>query len=384
MLRLYRVLLLLIVLVPSAVQAHPAGITATDLFIGSQRVELVYTVPADDLWRIVGGEKPAEPLPAARYAERVQEGFLLSVADERCTVRSRTSEFLTDIGSYEYRFRYECPRPLASIRLDYSLFVGFDRAHRNLTRIYIEDRRRDLVLAGDSTSVTVPVASLLSQWGIDLSPLPDKPEADPQPPPVMTFFKLGIEHILLGYDHVLFLLGLLLVSLRIGATAILVTTFTLSHSVTLALATLGIVTVPGWLAETVIALSVAWVGVANTGMVLRWPRGGRPGMESAPELRLRLLAQRSHRWLLVGAFGLVHGLGFAGMLTEIGLPQDAKIAALALFNLGVEVGQLAIVLIVVPILAMLARRRFYPHTVLAGSAFLVVAGTIWALQRAFL
>lgn len=142
----------------------------------------------------------------------------------------------------------------------------------------------------------------------------------------VTYGVLGIEHILLGIDHLLFVLALLLIVSGWRKLVATITAFTLAHSITLALATLGFVNVPQAPVEAVIALSILFVAVE----IVHW-RQGREGVT------------RRKPWLVAFLFGLLHGLGFAGALTEIGLPEHAIPLALLFFNLGVETGQLMFV-----------------------------------------
>jgi hydrogenase/urease accessory protein HupE len=140
------------------------------------------------------------------------------------------------------------------------------------------------------------------------------------------YLGLGIEHILLGIDHLLFVLGLLLIVNGPWMLVKTITAFTVAHSITLALATLGLVEVPSRPVEAAIALSIAFMGAE----ILR-ARQGRPGLTA------------SRPWVAAFAFGLLHGLGFAGALTELGLaPRDIPLALL-FFNVGVEIGQLVFV-----------------------------------------
>ena len=138
-----------------------------------------------------------------------------------------------------------------------------------------------------------------------------------------TYTALGVEHILLGIDHLLFVLALLMIVAGWRKLVATVTAFTLAHSVTLAAATLGLVKVPQAPVEAVIALSILFVAAE----IIHW-RQGKPGVT------------RRKPWLVAFTFGLLHGFGFAGALTEIGLPEHAIPLALLFFNLGVEAGQL--------------------------------------------
>jgi hydrogenase/urease accessory protein HupE len=155
---------------------------------------------------------------------------------------------------------------------------------------------------------------------------------------VATYSKLGVEHILLGIDHLLFVLALLLLVNGVGRLVATVTAFTVAHSITLAAATLGLVHVPQAPVEAVIALSVMFVAAE----ILRTTQGRTSLTARAP-------------WLVAFVFGLLHGLGFAGALREVGLPQTEIPIALLFFNVGVEVGQLAFIAAVVAGLTVIAR-----------------------------
>ena len=161
-----------------------------------------------------------------------------------------------------------------------------------------------------------------------------------------TYLRLGIEHILFGFDHLLFVLALVILVREWRGVALTVTAFTVAHSLTLAAATLGFVNVPGPPVEAAIALSIVLVAVEIVNA-----RQGKPS----------LTARRP--WLVAFGFGLLHGLGFAGALAEVGLPQHAIPVALLFFNLGVEIGQLLFVAAVLTLAWQLreaATLRFKP------------------------
>lgn len=160
----------------------------------------------------------------------------------------------------------------------------------------------------------------------------------PGTPAVAAYFQLGVEHILWGIDHLLFVLGLLLLVRGRALLLATLTAFTAAHSVTLGLAALGLVQVPVPLVEATIALSILFVAVEAVKL-----RRGQPGLSSR------------RPWAVAAAFGLLHGLGFASALAEVGLPRDAALPALLLFNLGVEAGQLAFVAAVLALAGLLRR-----------------------------
>jgi hypothetical protein len=184
------------------------------------------------------------------------------------------------------------------------------------------------------------------------------------------YLALGVEHILGGVDHLLFVLALILLVTGWKRLVATITAFTVAHSVTLAAATLGSVTVPGAPVEACIALSIVFVAseivrarLGHPGMAQRWP------------------------WLVAFAFGLLHGLGFAGALSEVGLPPNAIPLALAFFNIGVELGQLAFIAIVLATIAVGSRvwhRIRVPRPAWAWLVPLYAIGGIaafWVIER---
>ena len=177
-----------------------------------------------------------------------------------------------------------------------------------------------------------------------------------------SFFLLGVEHILSGYDHLLFLLGLLLRGGGWLSLAKIITAFTLAHSVTLALAVLNVVVVPDRLVEAVIALSIAFVAAEN----------------------LFLNPVASRRWLVSFCFGLVHGFGFSSALRELGLPAQGLLFSLFGFNAGVEAGQALVVAVVLPLIVVLRRSRWEERMVWSSSLAILLVGLVLFVERAFL
>jgi hypothetical protein len=180
---------------------------------------------------------------------------------------------------------------------------------------------------------------------------------------LVRFGVLGFHHILpLGLDHIAFIAALAVAAPRLGGLIRLATVFTLAHSLTLALAALRIVEAPSALVEPAIALSI----VAMAGLTaIRGPAPAGPGTTA-----------------VVFGFGLLHGLGFAGALGQIGLPRGQEALALIGFNLGVEVGQIAVILIVLALVAAWRTKPFYAARIAQpASALIAVAGLIWTVQR---
>ena len=216
---------------------------------------------------------------------------------------------------------FRCPRAIEEASIRYDLFFDLDSRHQGIARIaFGSGEGREQVFRADAR--TLPIRRDLSLWDH-----------------VRDYLLLGVEHIFTGYDHIAFLFGLLVIAgahgLRQGARRILavVTAFTLAHSVTLILSALGLVTISSRVVEPAIAVSIAYVGVEN--LVNPTPR---------------------FRWLLTFGFGLIHGFGFASVLREIGLPSRGLLLSLVSFNVGVEIGQLAVVAAVLPLLSLVTKR----------------------------
>ena len=176
------------------------------------------------------------------------------------------------------------------------------------------------------------------------------------------FLTLGIKHITFGFDHLLFLLALLLVVTKFSEIAKIVTFFTIAHSITLSLVALDIISVPVLLIEPLIAVSIIYIGLENI-----------------------FKTGQTKRWLIAYVFGLVHGLGFASVLQKIGIGGGvSSIMPLLSFNLGVEIGQFAIILLVLPILWKLNKQTFYKRRFMPICSVLIAsAGLYWLIERTF-
>ncbi|CAG7652236.1 hypothetical protein PAESOLCIP111_06485 [Paenibacillus solanacearum] len=260
------------------------------------------------------------------------------------TMKTIRMDVKDSIPVVAFSLHYEALKPIQRFIIDYSLlFDDADPAHLNFVLITEGDDIDQAVL--DSAHRTYHYESF-----------------HPATPGTVlwNYFMLGVEHILTGYDHLLFLFSLLLIARRTAEVVKIVTAFTIAHSITLLLAATDIIHLPGAWVEVGIALTICYVAIEN--MVIQTSR---------------------FRWLLTFAFGLIHGIGFAGALGEIGLPQQYFLSSLLIFNLGVEAGQLAIVVLVLPLLIRLQRFGWYKRAVvIGGSALIFILAARWALERA--
>lgn len=173
-----------------------------------------------------------------------------------------------------------------------------------------------------------------------------------------SFFKLGILHILTGYDHLLFLFALLITRQKLKQYIGTVTAFTIAHCITLSLAVFGLINVSSRIVEPIIALSICYVALENM-----------------------FKEKINKRWVITFIFGLIHGLGFASLLIEMNLPKPRLAVALLNFNLGIEFIQLLIVLLLIPILLKLQKLSDYRKYVRFGSVLIFILGFIWLIQR---
>ena len=280
-----------------------------------------------------------------------------------------------------------CPNLDAGLKLRYSLFFDVDPSHRGLVQW--------LAPGG------VAAQALIFGTGSAEQALALRPAGAWQT--LRQYLADGIWHIWIGYDHILFLLALLLPAVLVrrhgqwqgtdrfaGAlkeVVKVVTAFTLAHSITLSLAALQVITLPSRLVESAIAMSVV-IAALNNLRGRKWrplaPASGGPPPGGASQFRGGAAIDSSRLWVLAFCFGLLHGFGFASVLADLGLPQGALVLALVGFNLGVEVGQLAIVAVFLPVAFALRRTRFYQVGVLKiGSLIVAALATWWFAQRAF-
>ena len=248
------------------------------------------------------------------------------------------------------------PKTLA---VDYRLFADLDPQHRGLLNLQAQGSTRSAVLGPQAPTQSFEL-SAPNRWA-----------------QFVDYIREGVWHIWIGFDHILFLLSLLLPAVllwqgrrwraverfRNAAVDVLkiVTAFTVAHSITLTLATLGVVQLPTRWVESAIAASVVLAALNNV-----WP------------------LFRGRRWTVAFVFGLIHGFGFASVLADLGLPRDALVLALVGFNVGVELGQLAIVALFMPLAFALRRSAFYRRVVMLGGSWAIatLAG-VWLAERLF-
>ena len=327
--------------------------------IALRDLDFAIGLDADGDGRITWGELRARHTDIAAYAAaRLQ----LQADGQACQLslgEQRVDEH-TD-GAYSVLpLQLDCPVAAAqSLTLAYSLFADIDPQHRGLLKLTVDGATRTAILGPQAPLQRFELAHA-SRWT-----------------QLIDYGREGVWHIWIGFDHILFLLSLLLPAVGLWAgrrwrpvdrfsqafwdVLRIVTGFTVAHSITLSLAALGLVSLPSRLVESSIAASVVLAALNNV-----WP------------------LFQGRRWMVAFGFGLLHGFGFASVLIDLGLPQGALALALLGFNLGVELGQLAIVAVFVPLAFALRHSGFYRHAVLTGGSLLIaLLAALWFVERAF-
>lgn len=285
----------------------------------------------------------------------------LMSADQACTpkVAGHLIDNHTDGAYAVIRFTAECNEAIETLNIHYKLLFDIDPQHKGLLKLELDGRTSTAIFTPEQAVQQLGTggAGRFAQF--------------------IDYVKHGVWHIWIGFDHILFLLSLLLPAVLVLRNQTwhssqtfksslmdvlkIVTAFTVAHSITLSAASLGFVDLPSRWIESVIAASVVLAALNNLFPVFH-----------------------GKRWLAAFVFGLVHGFGFASVLTDLGLPTTALVAALVGFNIGVELGQLAIVAAFLPIAFVLRQTWVYQRLVFrAGSVLIAFVAFGWLVERAF-
>lgn len=326
--------------------------------IALRDLDFAIGLDADGDGTITWGELRVRHADIAAYA---LARLAVSADGTACTLRAGAQQ-VDDHSDGAYTvlpLTIACPRSPEQLALRYTLFGDLDPQHRALFKLEAGGTTRSAVLAPDGTAQGFALGH-----GGGIATFVD-------------FVREGVWHIWIGFDHILFLLSLLLPAVLVWRARAwqpapdfrstvwdvfrVVTAFTVAHSITLSLAVLGLVSLPARWVESAIAASVIVAALNN--------------------LRPVVLGRR---WAVAFGFGLIHGFGFASVLADLGLPRDALALALAGFNVGVELGQLAIVGLFLPFAFALRRTVLYRRWVMAGGSLAIaLLATLWLAERAF-
>ena len=409
---------------PSPVAAHTKSVSHSSWRFNDDGARVRLRIPRLELTRVGLDAPPEDPVLSEQAGRYLAERLVLRAGDSRCELTGEIERRRADEGWASFAWEYRCPSgavrsggpsspapnaPAASSpapsSIETAILLEVAPSHLHFARLALESGRiTERVLTEESPSWQLPRAGdgRAAEAAVGSS--------------IASYVALGVEHILTGWDHLAFVLALLILAGTLGEMARVITGFTIAHSVTLALAVLGFVQPQAAAVEAVIGFSVALVAAENA-----WALGGRGrviplatagglvvcgalallGWGRVPAATLLGLAvftachfallERSDRparirAALAFAFGLVHGFGFAGILGEMQLPTERLAPALFGFNVGVELGQLAVVALAWPLLRWLeglAGGRWHRFAVDAGSAVICGTGLFWFVTRTF-
>lgn len=281
------------------------------------------------------------------YRDYFADTIKLRSGETDCRLYAMSPFATQKSGNEIVHLNYRCEQPVQSLSISSEAFLDLDDKHVQMLKLVKAGDLRTVLNEGmfNSKQREMRIANVHGVSSLLLNR-------------IWRFLKIGVEHIITGYDHILFVISVILITTGLRDALKVVTAFTVAHSITLALAFFGLVSLPASIVEPLIALTIVYVAFEN--IVLR---------------------RYSKRWLLVFLFGLVHGLGFVGVLKDITMSRDELVSALLAFNLGIEFGQ---ILIVVPLLLMLRSIRehnWQPQVIRYASLSMGIMGLVWFIDR---
>jgi hydrogenase/urease accessory protein HupE len=347
----------------SSAQAHSVNYAVAFIRVEDAGVKVNLTITGTDIDRAAathiadpgtGIVNPAALLDAepvlARY---IQERTTVTAGGAACALAEPIKITADSDSGVNIEMRFACPATTAMITYRSAAMVDFDPLARQAVMLWDRDDYTQIALLDGSATSTMLRSRLWLGMPIDV---------------IGEYVMLGIEHIFLGYDHIAFLIAVLLWARRLMTLVKVVTAFTIAHSITLSLAALDIVQIPSSIIEPAIAATIVLVAVENF-----------------------ISRNVENRWMWTGPLGLIHGFGFASVLAERGLPRSALVYSLASFNIGVEIGQIAIVSLVLPLMWLADRAMANgaaptrkPALVYPFSVLVMALGLWWFAERTLL
>jgi len=332
---------------PGAIAAHTTSTGLATLTVSGPTLSYRLTILSDELpaeaARLLASAADGDRASVERVALELRRRVTVRAGDTPCRPgRALIQGSRLGDGRVTLELTIQCPAPPARLKIRDDWFDLFGEHYRTIARIETSGGAREAVFLPDARETTIELGQDTSGSGAG-------------------FFRLGVEHILTGYDHLLFLVALLLRGGRLLSLLKIITAFTVAHSVTLALAVLGVVTIPDRIVEPAIAASIVWVAAEN----------------------LLLRNSPSQRWLVSFLFGLVHGFGFASAIEPLALPRGRLALALLGFNLGVEAGQALVVALLLPLLLFMRGSAWEPRVVRTASLAVAAVGCAWLIERLF-
>jgi hydrogenase/urease accessory protein HupE len=383
--RLFRLLTFNIMLIlfyilisPNLVFAHAYSSSFTEINFTDERTELRFSIDTLSIIELVEGvdenkngilEKSELVNEEHHIEELIHTSIVIDKENEQqeAELQSMKIEKKENNEYVTFIFHYPAFFPGDTISLIDGLYVNDQKTNYiNLLVAKNREETSQAVLQGDNRTWTILLTEVQQEQGTSEEVNENETESVPfrmetSENSWYSFFNLGMFHILTGYDHLLFLFALLLRKQSLKQYAAIVTSFTIAHSITLSLSVLGFVNLPSRFIESVIAFSICYVAAENL-----------------------FRKEINYRWGLTFVFGLIHGLGFANLLKEMNISNTQLASALISFNIGIEVVQLIIVLLLLPLLTFIYKLPYSKRILQIGSIAIILMGGFWFLERIFL
>lgn len=340
--------------------AHDVGLSSAAVQLRTNRLDALLTFAARETEEVMSLDLDQNGITSPDEFALGREMLAVALATN-CQVRFDNAEArLTQVScrldsSNNVDLSFSCELPsFRQLEMNFGVIRLLTPGHRMFFTLLTPSNEviAERLLSQNSPSVAIQLDADMSEA---------TPADETASPTFIGFLKLGVEHILTGYDHLLFLFALLVVTRNATSALKVITCFTLAHSITLGVATFDLVQIPSRVVEPLIAVTIIYVGVENV-----WKRGDPHG-----------------RWMLTFVFGLIHGFGFASVLRELGVGSQSGVAMpLFSFNLGVELGQIAVAAIALPIIWQLRKWEFFLRRgVPACSVMVALLGAFWFIER---
>jgi len=437
----FYILISLLLFVIKASLAHDASLTYTTITIDSTRIELKITIPMETLDNILHGKDWFEKVDdVSSFVEYFNKKFIITNENIPCKTKLISDRPIKSVREYSFTFELTSDSVFDHLTFNYNMIFEYSPTHENIAEFMFGSKGEEEIFSKDKNIISFSVNDLRKQWGMKpyskklivnreiVKQVKDSPsnkvkdtqelikisdtnfsqkiteaevmkdtnsspseaiiKASDNKKPFDTndtwkrfidFFIIGVKHILTGYDHIMFLMGLLLMITGIGNLLKVITAFTIAHSITLAIAVFGIYALPSELTESMIALSISFVAFEN----IYIQKLQTHPIDKPHNFLSNFIGNPKKRWRLTFFFGLIHGFGFSAALREIGMPEGTRAISLFSFNLGVEAGQLMLVALVFPFLWYARKKIYYGLMVRIISISIGITGLGLVVQRIF-
>jgi hydrogenase/urease accessory protein HupE len=362
-------------LLPNDASAHPYSSSFTELTFTDQATELKFSIDTLSIIELIEDidvnnngvlEKSELEEDEHHIEELIHTSIVIDKENEQQEAKWIGMEIEKKDNKEFVTFTFEYPAFFPGDTISLSDGLYYRDKDTNYINLLVAKNRGETsqgILQGENRTWTILLTEIQQEQsaGESVTEQPNQPaKMETSQKSWYSFFNLGMLHILTGYDHLLFLFALLLRKQTFKQYIAIITSFTIAHSITISLAVLGIVELPSKFIEATIAFSICYVAAENL---------------FRKEIR--------YRWGLTFIFGLIHGLGFANILKEMNIPSSQLVSSLLSFNIGIEVVQLLLVILFLPLLLFIQKLTYYKRIVQIGSVIIILLGGFWFLERIF-